>query len=87
MHFSAHVRSHKSNDPLCVDCAHHSARWRAPAAKPIEPEGAVWIDEDLDDVSVGESLSNERPHRSAQHAHAAVECRLISGAGECVLAH
>ena len=69
----AQVRGDEADDALGIlrrDCACRSPRSPAPA---VEPQRAVGIEHDLDDLGIVERGRDRRPHGGAQHADLAVE--------------
>src|SRR5664279_1938393 len=77
MHLGADVVRDQTHDPLAIPRRQALAGIDKPAGQSIDPEPAVRIEHDLDDVSVFEPDRDGRPKRRTQHARAARDGLLI----------
>ena len=71
MHLGAHMVSDKANDPLAVGRGHEDGTSADPLAEPVDPEAAVGVEHDFDDLGVGEPFGYRAAERGTQHACAA----------------
>ena len=77
VYLGAGVARHQPDDPLDLRRIQHLAGIAASLAQPVEAQGTVGIDHDLDDVRLGEGGGDRRPHGGAEHR------ALASGGLDC----
>ena len=62
------------NDALAIGGAQYLVAFGDPLLQPIDPEPAVGIEHDLDDLWIGKPFGNRPAHCGTQHARTAMAC-------------
>src|SRR3546814_200673 len=72
MNFGADMMRDEADDAFAIGGAQPGAAIRDALAEPVDPEAAVRIEHDLDDLRVGKPTGDRRSECGLQHARAAI---------------
>ena len=72
MNFGADMMRDETDDAFAIGCTQPCAAIRKASTQAVDPEAAVRIEHDLDDLRVGKPAGDRRSECGLQHARAAI---------------